>query len=77
MVWLSSSQYRLAPLPGPDDLPPSPPGSSGNGALANVTPDTLFEGQATEIQRRSTATLPPNTDLIRPTKTCELHQRPA
>ena len=50
---------------------------SGNGALANVTLDTIFEGQAIEVQQRSTATLPPNTDLIRPTKPYELHQRPA
>ena len=46
---------------------------------------TIFEGRAVdaqrrsavEVQQRSTATLPPDTDLIRPTKPCELHQRPA
>jgi hypothetical protein len=33
------SLHRLAPLPVPDDSPPSQPGSSGNGALANVALD--------------------------------------
>jgi hypothetical protein len=43
----------------------------------DVTLDTIFEGRAIEVQQRSTAALPPNTDLIRPTKAYELHQRPA
>ncbi len=47
------------------------------GALATVTLDTIFAGQAIEVQQRSTATLSSNTDLIRPTKSCELHQRPS
>ena len=66
---------RCAPSPAANDCWPSPPGSSGNGALANVTLDTIFEGQAIKVQQSSTVTLPPNTDLIGPTKTCELHQR--
>src|SRR6266566_816598 len=39
MVWLGRSHYRLAPLPESDDCSPSRPGSSGNGALANVAFD--------------------------------------
>jgi len=46
---------------------------------------TIFEGRAVdaqrrsavEVQQRSAATLPSDTDLIRPTKAYELHQRPA
>ena len=36
---------------------------------------TLF-GARSKAQQRSTGTLPPNSDLIRPIKTWELHQRP-
>jgi hypothetical protein len=46
MVWLGSAQYRLAPLPEADDCSPSLPGSSGNGALANVTSDRALHDNA-------------------------------
>ena len=42
-------------------------------ALATPANFTIFEGQAVEVQHRSTATLSADTDLIRPTKAYELH----
>lgn len=39
---------------------------------------SVFEGQRRDTaEKHSKATLPPDTDLIRPTRFCELHQRPA
>jgi hypothetical protein len=46
VVWLGSSQYRLARLPDSDDCSPSLPGSSGNDALANVTSDRALHDNA-------------------------------
>jgi hypothetical protein len=46
MIWMGSSQCRIAPLPEPDDCPPSLPGSSGYGALANVTSDRALQDNA-------------------------------
>jgi len=48
-----NSQYRLAPLPAPDDCSLSPPGSSGNGALANVTLDLALLDNVPAVFRQS------------------------
>ena len=57
--------------------PCSPLATPDNFTISESMLDTILESQAIEVQQRSTATLPPNTDFIRPTRTCELHQRPA
>jgi hypothetical protein len=44
------SLHRLAPLPVSDDSSPSQPGSSGNGALANVAFDLALRDNVPSIR---------------------------
>jgi hypothetical protein len=44
------SLHRLAPLPVSDDSSPSQPGSSGNGALANVAFDLALRDNIPSIR---------------------------
>ena len=68
-----SARGELGPIA---NWPPTDGASRGPGEILRCLDDAEVQESRTAVQRISTATSPPGTDLIRPKQARELHQRP-